>query len=336
MAIAEIPKQQSIQLILVAWLMLAWLGLFTSCAEADHLTPLRVGSNLWIGYGPFYLAQTQGLYSSDASESIHLIQMPSASDVLHAFRSDRLETAAVTLDEALRLADEGIPFKIVLLIDFSNGADVLLGGSQIKSLSQLAGKRVGVEDGATGAILLHHALQKIQLTPAEIRIVPLTVDKHREALLSGQVDAVVTFEPMRSQLLAAGAHLLFDSSQAPDSIVDLLIVKPEALQSLHHRAALTMLIRGYFSILDRLHKDPADLVKQAAADFAITPKQFEQALTLIKQPGKNENCALLCGKHPPFQQTLQRVTDIMVARSLLQNSRFEQLIADDFVAASAP
>ncbi len=268
------PRLQTLNsLLLMAWLMLCAAG-----AAADHRPPLRFGSNLWIGYEPFYLARQQGLYAAHEAHALRLIQLSSASDVLHAFRSGRLEVAAITLDEALRLADEGTPFRTVLLIDISNGADALLGGPQVSTLAELNGRRVGVEDGATGAILLHHALNKAGLTPAQLRIVPLKFDQHRQALQQGQVDALVTFDPVRSQLLAGGAHLLFDSSEAASSIVDLLIVTPEVLKSAEQRAALTALIRGYFSMLAQLRGGNANLLAQAAANLELTPEQLQQAM----------------------------------------------------------
>lgn len=327
------PRLQTLNsLLLMAWLMLCAAG-----AAADHRPPLRFGSNLWIGYEPFYLARQQGLYAAHEAHALRLIQLSSASDVLHAFRSGRLEVAAITLDEALRLADEGTPFRTVLLIDISNGADALLGGPQVSTLAELNGKRVGVEDGATGAILLHHALNKAGLTPAQLRIVPLKFDQHRQALQQGQVDALVTFDPVRSQLLAGGAHLLFDSSEAASSIVDLLIVTPEVLKSAEQRAALTVLIRGYFSMLAQLRGGNANLLAQAAANLELTPEQLQQAMQLIEQPDRVRNCALLCGTAPPFEATVRQVTDIMAARNLLRRTdQFELPIDDRFIRVDPP
>lgn len=75
---------------------------------------------------------------------------------------------------------------VVLITDVSNGADVILGKPEIQSLKDLKGRRVG-------------------------------------AFKQGTVDAVVTFEPVRSNLLKSGAKLLFDSTQIPGEIEGLRI-----------------------------------------------------------------------------------------------------------------
>lgn len=59
---------------------------------------LKVGTNLWPGYESLYLAQNLGFFDNKA---IKLIEMPSATEVAHAFRNKTLDIAALTLDESL-------------------------------------------------------------------------------------------------------------------------------------------------------------------------------------------------------------------------------------------
>ena len=54
--------------------------LLGACEQTPH--PLRVGTNVWPGYEPLYLAREQGYLSEDA---VRLIELPSATDVMSAF-----------------------------------------------------------------------------------------------------------------------------------------------------------------------------------------------------------------------------------------------------------
>ena len=67
--------------------------------------------------------------------------MGSASDIMHAMRNDVLEGAALTLDETLSLIDDGIDLKVILVMDISNGADVLLAKPEIQSIADLRGEK---------------------------------------------------------------------------------------------------------------------------------------------------------------------------------------------------
>ena len=67
------------------------------------------------------------------------------------------------------------------------------------------------------------------MSPKDIKIVFLGVSEHERAFKNGKVDAVVTFGSARTKLLAAGAKQLFDSSQIPGEIVDVLIVSEDVI-----------------------------------------------------------------------------------------------------------
>ncbi len=151
-------------------LILFLLPFLIACEPPQQ--PLRLGSNIWIGYETLYLAKKLGYYDK---LPLNLVEMPSATEVMHAFRNHMLEMAALTLDEALFLKQTEQDIQIILVFDFSNGGDVLLGQPKITRLTELKGKKVGVENSAVGAILLDGALTSAQLSPADIQIVPLTV-----------------------------------------------------------------------------------------------------------------------------------------------------------------
>lgn len=121
--------------------------LLLSCGPAPEPL-LRIGTNTWPGYEPLYLARSLGYYEGSP---ITLVELTSASEVIHALRSGTLEGAALTLDEVLTLLDDGFDLKVVLVMDFSNGGDVLLAKPGIDSTADLRGKRIAVEYTAVGA-----------------------------------------------------------------------------------------------------------------------------------------------------------------------------------------
>lgn len=58
-----------------------------------------------------------------------------------ALHNGFLDAAGFTPDEALRLADVGVPLKIVAALDVSQGCDAVLARSRIASPVQLRGRR---------------------------------------------------------------------------------------------------------------------------------------------------------------------------------------------------
>lgn len=79
---------------LVLCLLLAILAPLTHAGQV-----LRLGTNVWPGYEPLYLAAEHEAWPSRFN--VRMVEYPSATEVLRAFRNRALEAAALTLDEVL-------------------------------------------------------------------------------------------------------------------------------------------------------------------------------------------------------------------------------------------
>ena len=158
---------------------------------ASEEPPFRVGTNVWLGYEPLYLAQSLGYLKG---QGVSLRKFDTTLEVIEAFRLGLLEAAAVTLDEALRLAESGPEIRIVLVMDVSNGGDVILGQPELAAVSDLRGKRIAVEESAVGGYLLARALEIAEVRPEDVILVHLPIDRHLDAFRAHEVDAVAYWE----------------------------------------------------------------------------------------------------------------------------------------------
>ena len=68
------------------------LSLFGCMGQPD--TALRIGTNVWIGSEPLYLARDLGRLDSD---SVQLVEYPSASEVLRAFRNEAIDGMVISV-----------------------------------------------------------------------------------------------------------------------------------------------------------------------------------------------------------------------------------------------
>src|SRR4029434_5342441 len=98
---------------------------------------LRIGTNVWIGSEPLYLARELG-YLDPAV--VQLVEYPSASEVLRAYRNQAIDGMVISLDELFGLAVDGLTPRIILVVDVSHGADVVVGRPGMKSMQGLHGK----------------------------------------------------------------------------------------------------------------------------------------------------------------------------------------------------
>ena len=306
------------------------LAILGSCMQAPP-TPLRVGANVWPGYESLYLAKDLGYYDDSP---IQLVDYPSATEVSRALRNGDLEVAALTLDETLALAETNPDIRVVLITDVSAGGDAILARSDIETLAALKGRRVGVESNALGAFVITRALEQVGLSPQDVEVVSLGVSEHEHAFKQAAVDAVVTFEPVRSKLLAMGANLVFDSKQIPGEIVDVLVVPKAVLEK--QRKALDVLVQGWFQALDYLDKEPQDAAKRMAIREGVTPEQFLRSLELLHIPDLKENQELLSQTDPKLLQVTAQLSELMVAKDLLRQAVEPKSLLDDRLVKALP
>lgn len=292
-------------------ILMAGIALHTGCAREKPGT-LRVGTNVWPGYEPLYLARSLGFYEN---AEIRLVEYPSTTSVIRAYKNNVIEVAAVTIDEALLLAEDGPAGYVILVADFSNGADAVVVKPGIDSVSGLKGKRVGVETTALGAYMLSRSLESAGLEPKDVTIYPIELQKHEKAFKDSLVDAVVTFDPVREKLISAGGKIVSDSSKMPGEIVDVLYIRRDILEK--NRETVNTLVAGWFRALDHLQKNPADAARRVAPREKMEPEEYLNTLKGIRFPGMKENLALLSGSDPAFLKGAKTLAKAMKEKNLL-------------------
>jgi NitT/TauT family transport system substrate-binding protein len=274
---------------------------------------LRIGTNVWIGSEPLYLARELGRLDPAA---VQLVEYPSASEVLRAFRNQAIDGMVISLDELFGLAADGLQPRIILVVDVSHGADVVVGRRGMRTMHDLKGKSVAVESSALGAFVLSRALAVNGMQGGDVNVVHLESNEQPSAFEKGQVDGAVTFDPYRTQFLRDGAKTLFDSTQIPGEIVDLLAVRATALEK--HPRAIQALLAGWFDAIDYMKNDPQDAARRMGKRQQTSGEQFLEAQRGINVPSREENLRMLGGATPELAVTGRRLMALMVDAKLLR------------------
>ena len=303
------------------------VGALTGC-EKSPPPALRIGVVEWLGQQPLALAAERGWF---AGAPVKLIDYPAGTQVQRALRNGVIEAAVVTLDEMILLSQSVPDILTVLVLDISHGCDVVLARSPIAAMSGLRGKRIGYESQAVGSFVLARALDRSGLRPEDVTLVPLPSDQHEKSFRSGEVDAIVTFEPAASRLADVGGHVVWDSSDAPGEILDLLVVRKSYLDA--HPAVVASVVEGWFKGCDFLQANPAEAHAWIASRLHLTSTQVEAASGGLRFPCRSDNRLLLGGPSPGLKATAVRVSRVMASHGLLPAGSSTGEILDPRVAA---
>lgn len=284
-----------------------------ACGGQPPLT--RVGGIQWIGYEPLFLARELGLYDPDV---LRLVEMPSNSANLMSLATGDVEAATLTLDECLLAREGGLDVRAILVFDYSAGADVIMCRPDIERLADLRGKRIGVEETAAGALMLSKLLEAAGLAPGEVKKMRVTSDRHLEAFLADEVDALVTWEPHATRLQAAGARRLFDSRAFPGLIVDVLVARADALERTPD--SFRQLLAGHFRALDHLQRAPDDALARMAPRLGVSPDELRAAQQGLRFMDLPANRDWLTGGSARLVSAAGNVARIMTDAGLLRRT----------------
>jgi NitT/TauT family transport system substrate-binding protein len=287
------------------------LLLLASCMEAPQ-PPLRVGAVLWPWYEPLYLAGRLGYYKPD---EIKLIDYLSNVDAMLAFRNNLLDAGAFTLDEALQLIASGADVQIVLIMDVSHGGDVIMANPEIKTMQDLKGKSIAVETTAVGSLVLARALQVHNIDPDDVKVVTTNAMEQIEAFSNGNIDAAVSFDPNRSHLLEMGKHEIFNSTEIPNEIIDLLVVRKEAIEN--NRKMVAHLVDSWFRALEYQSRYPLESAAFSVDRHKIAEQQYVENLKRLKFASRAENLLLLDAKNSPLLEHQHMLSRILLDLGLI-------------------
>ncbi|MFY9179802.1 MAG: ABC transporter substrate-binding protein, partial [Venatoribacter sp.] len=225
-------------------------------------------------YEPFYLAQELGYYQAS---HVRLIELSSTNQVVDALRANKVDTAALSLDEAILLRQEGLPLKVIWVASLSDNSNAILVRDSIQDLSQLKDKRIGVEQTAIGYYMLSQFLQFTGLNQDDIHITPMSADEHLDAWQNNKVDALITFGAVLQILKKQHAKVVFDDTNTNKKVFGVVVATEKALACCS--TEIQSLIQGQQKALEYIKNNEESALISMAKRTQSTSQGVRQVLT---------------------------------------------------------
>lgn len=252
-------------------------ALLAGCGRESNV-PLRIGINAWPGYEFLYLAQEKGYYTKEGV-SVRLVEFNSLSDARRSFERGQIDGLGTTVVEVLQARDHSPRSpQVVQVVDYSDGADMILTQPGITNAEGLRGKRVGVELASLGVFVLSRGLEKHGLKLEDVQTVSCDQVSMESQFLKGELDAVVTYPPTSIKLRNHGkAHRFFTTSEIPGEVVDVIAFDAELCR--RRPEAIAKVLRAFHRAIRYEREQPADAHAIMARREGISPAEFRDALT---------------------------------------------------------
>ncbi len=224
--------KKSIRLLLCACLLAAMVPGAAPAAES-----YRIAWSHYTGWEPWEYARNSGILDKWAAKYGIKIQLNLINDYIESinlYTGGAYQGCVMTNMDALTIpAVGGVDSTALIIGDFSNGNDgiVIKKGEQV---ADLKGRKVKLVELSVSHYLLARALAINKMQEKDLTLIN-TSDADIAAVFAADKDgAVVTWNPPLMQCRnIKDAKLVFDSSQIPGEIIDMLVVRsdsPEALK----------------------------------------------------------------------------------------------------------
>jgi NitT/TauT family transport system substrate-binding protein len=199
---------------------------------------------------------------------------------MEAYSAGKVDAVAVTNGDALVTGSSGAASVAILINDFSNGNDMIVARSGIKNITDLKGKKIGVEVGLVDHLLLLNALSSAHMAEKDVKIVNVPTDQTPQTLKSGQVDAVAAWQPNSGAALkeVPGSTAIFTSANVPGLIYDVLAVNPKSLTE--RRDDWKKVVKVWFRIASFVkdEKNVDEAAKIMSARVSLTPDAYKKLM----------------------------------------------------------
>lgn len=223
------------KLLSVSALSLGMLAASLVPAAAEEKTDFRVAWSIYVGWMPWGYLEESGIMDKWAEKygiTVDIVQINDYVESINQYTAGAFDGVSATNMDTLSIpAGGGVDTTALIIGDYSNGNDaVILKGEG--TIEDLAGKPVNLVELSVSHYLLARGLDSVGLAERDLDGVINTSDADMiAAYATDDVEAVVTWNPLVSEILGSNpdATNVFDSSQIPGEILDLMVVNTETL-----------------------------------------------------------------------------------------------------------
>jgi len=218
----------------VLTLSVLFLGLTTSSLFAETKKDFKVAWSIYVGWMPWDVIESQKIMDKWATKygiNVEIVQINDYIESINQFSAGEFDGCTMANTDALGIpAAGGVDSTSLIIGDFSNGNDVVI-SKDAKSIKELKGTNVNLVELSISHYLLARGLEKNGMSEKNITVVNTSDADMVSAYTTADVSSVVTWKPQVSEILAMPkANNLFNSSDIPGEIIDLMVVNTQTLK----------------------------------------------------------------------------------------------------------
>lgn len=234
-----------------------------------------LGINDWPGSYWWLAVDELGYFEKEGVE-VEVKLFSNYSDGLSALNSGKIDMFVPALADIIPAYVSGADIKVIMVQDFSAGADGLIASADINSVEELKGKNVAIELGGSDHLFLLKCLENAGLSENDVNLVNMSTGDAANAFIGGSVDAAAIWEPSLSMAQEeTGGNILATSADAEYKglIPAVLAVNGDSLET--KRDEMKLVMKAWYNARDAYENNFDEFAKAVSNHAEVTPEEFK-------------------------------------------------------------
>lgn len=191
--------------------------------------------SIYVGWMPWYYINETGLMDKWAEKygiEVELVQINDYIEPINMYTAGRFDGATMTNMDLLTIpAASGVDTTALITGDYSNGNDAVVLKDR-DSLKDIKGMDVYLLELSVSHYALARALDSVGLTERDINVINTSDADIASAFNDPAVQASTLWNPQLAEVMKhPRANKVFDSTQIPGEILDIMAVRTETLEA---------------------------------------------------------------------------------------------------------
>ncbi|WP_405294123.1 ABC transporter substrate-binding protein [Methanobrevibacter sp.] len=280
------------------------------------------GEEVTIGYLPsdhdaaLFVADAQGKYAENGINT-KLVQFNNGGDLMTAMASGDVDVGYVGITPVLSSIANGVPVKVISAAQVEGSGIVVASDSGINSVSDLAGKKIATPGEASiQHMLLTYYLEQNGMSINDLKVSSMKVPSMNDALKTGKIDGMITFEPYVSIAEKNGAKVLTDSAEIIPNHPCCVVVASDKFIDEHPNETQKIL---------KIHEDATDFINNNTDEAAkMLPSDIVSDVEVEKSA--MSGFPFISGLDDEYKQNVMDFMDLEVNLGILKKPISEDKI----------
>lgn len=301
----------------------------TSESAISTKTPIKIAINEWPGYAHAFIAQEKGFFEKNGVV-VELVFDREYTISQQRYIDGEVEGIFEVLPDTMFRNTQGLPSKVVYLMDYSETGDVIVGS--VNSIEELKGQTIGVEGINTFShIFALKTIELFGLTEGDVLFEIVLAQDVVKRIDDGTIQAGHTWEPTKSEAIEKGYNVLANAGDFPYLVTDVLVFDQNTINE--RPDDIQKIVQSMFEAQEYQKSNPDESIRIMAEAENVSIESMLAGLEAVFMTDVNENIKVM---NPSNDPTLENAINI-IAEFYLERGQisykptFDDIIEPKFV-----